>query len=82
MRIDSPEHAHEQSMARLEALRQYAGTECFTHLVGLLEALRTQYLHELAYVSADKLGIKQGAARQVAALLNALTGPHADGARI
>ncbi|HOW46165.1 MAG TPA: hypothetical protein P5305_04100 [Rubrivivax sp.] len=72
----------EQITGRAEALRAYAGTEVHTHLVGLLTALKTTYMHDLVQISPGELQLKQGALRQVMALLDAITGPMASMPRI
>lgn len=66
-----------QIEGRVEALRAYAGTETITHLVGLLCALQTVYMHDLVDITPEALPIKQGALRQVMALLDAIDGPQA-----
>lgn len=61
---------------RTNALRQYVGTEMHAHLLALLAALRQTYLEQLAHIGADQLQLKQGAVRQVDALLDAIQRPH------
>jgi hypothetical protein len=67
--------ALEAANKRLEAVRAYRGTEQHTHLVGLLELLKTSYMHDLIEVTPSELQLKQGALRQVIALLDAIDGP-------
>lgn len=69
--------AIEQVDARAEAVRAYEGTELHTHVIGLLEALISVYMHELVDVSPEQLQLKQGALRQVMALRAAASTPAA-----
>ena len=62
---------------RVEVLRAYAGTDLFAQLIGLLDALKSSYMEDMAYVSPADLQIKQGALRQVMALMSAIDGPTA-----
>lgn len=79
---DEQADAFNQITGRVEAIRAYAGTEMHTHLLGLLEALKTTYMYDLADVSVENLRLKQGALRQVMAMLEAITSPMAGVPRI
>ena len=64
------------------ALRAYAGTDVFDHLMQLLSALRMVYLHDLVDVTPADLLAKQGALRQVIALERALSSALVDTPRV
>lgn len=66
--------AHGQAASSAEAVRAYAGTDFHRHIVDTLRALEDCYLSELAHISPDDLQFKQGALRQVMALLAAFNG--------
>lgn len=54
------------------ALYAYVGTEVHSHLVDMLEGLQMAYMHELAGVLPADLLAKQGALRQVTAMLDSV----------
>lgn len=51
-----------------KALSQYVGTDVFGLVIGLLDALKVSYMHDLVDVTKDGLEVKQGALRQVMAI--------------
>lgn len=74
--------ASRQVAAYTEAMRQFVGTDCYAQLMGLLESLKTVYMHDLVSVSPDGLQAKQGALQQVMALQSALESDARVGPRI
>lgn len=66
--------AHRQVLAHSSALREFSGTDWHAQMLGLLDALKTRYMHDLVNVQPEELQLKQGALRQVMALQNALDG--------
>mgnify|MGYP000863153954 CR=1 FL=1 len=66
--------AHRQAIGHAAALREFSGTDWQAQMLGLLEALKTRYMHDLVSVSPEELQLKQGALRQVMALQMALSG--------
>ena len=82
MAIDLMEVSADRVRTHTGALREYAGTDVFDHLVQLLSALRMVYLHDLADVTPADLLAKQGALRQVIALERALSSDLVDTPRI
>lgn len=82
MTYDAAEVALAQVTVGVATLREYVGTDCYRHLMALLEALRTSYMHDMVYVTPEALAFKQGALRQVMALLNAIDGPVVDSPKV
>ena len=72
MRLPTAMAAIAQADEGAAALHAYVGTEVHTHLVDMLEGLRVAYMHELVGVLPAELLAKQGALRQVTALLDSV----------
>lgn len=71
---DTGADAHRHVLAYGGALREFVGTDWHVQMMGLLDALKTRYMHDLISVQPEELQLKQGALRQVIALQMALAG--------
>ena len=80
--VDHAAVADQRMRAATAALRAYAGTEMYEHMLALLEAMKVGYMHDLIDVKPELLLERQGAARQVIALQRALTSEHSESPRI
>lgn len=69
---DELSRANEIIVSNSGALSEYAGTEFFGLLTGLLGAMQVVYMHDLVSVDPDELKFRQGALRQVMSLKDSL----------
>ena len=73
IRAADPAVAMAQADQSAAALQAYTGTDQHAHLVSLLEGLKLVYMHEMVSVLPEELQAKQGALRQVTAMLDSVT---------